>query len=254
VKVVFIEDVPDVAMAGETREVADGYGRNYLLPKKLAVLANSGASNILEAQMKKVLVKRAQAAAEMAEAASKIDGTEITIKARVGESERLYGSVTSADISEELKKATGQVVDKRKIVLEEPIRQLGSHDITVAFTHDITASIKVIVEAEEIVEKKEEKPERKPRAKKEVEAEAIDEQVEELAETIEQAEVPLEESAAEVETGDAVAVTEAEAEEEKPAKKPRAKKAKKAEQPAAEVEEPAAAAEDVAEKEPEPGE
>ena len=64
-KVVFIEDVPDVALAGETREVADGYGRNYLLPKKLAVLANSAASNILEAQMKKVAVKRAQAAAEM---------------------------------------------------------------------------------------------------------------------------------------------------------------------------------------------
>jgi large subunit ribosomal protein L9 len=254
VKVVFIEDVPDVALAGETREVADGYGRNYLLPKKLAVLANSSASNILESQMKKVLVKRAQAAAEMAETASKIDGAEITIKAKVGESERLYGSVTSADISAELKKATDQDVDKRKIVLEEPIRQLGSHDITVAFTHDISATIKVIVEAEEIVEKKEEKPERKPRAKKEVAAEAIDEQAEELAETIEQAEVPLEEPAAEVETGDAVAVPEAEAEEEKPAKKPRAKKAKKAEKGAAETEEPAAAAEDVAEKEPEPGE
>ena len=65
-KVFFIEDVPDVALAGETKEVADGYGRNYLLPRKLAVLANSAASNVVEAQLKKVLVKRAQAEAEMA--------------------------------------------------------------------------------------------------------------------------------------------------------------------------------------------
>ena len=85
-KVVFIEDVPDVALAGETKEVADGYGRNYLLPKKLAVLANSSASNILQAQMKKVIVKRAQLAAEMTETASKINGAEITLKAKVGES------------------------------------------------------------------------------------------------------------------------------------------------------------------------
>ena len=80
-KVIFIEDVPDIALAGETKEVADGYGRNYLLPKKLAVLANSAASNIVEAQLKKVVRKRAQAAAEMAEIADTINGTEITITA-----------------------------------------------------------------------------------------------------------------------------------------------------------------------------
>ena len=80
-KVIFIDDVPNVALAGETKEVADGYARNYLLPKKLAVLANSAASNIVKAQMKKVEVKRAQAAAEMTEIAKKLEGTEVTLKA-----------------------------------------------------------------------------------------------------------------------------------------------------------------------------
>ena len=268
-KVVFIEDVPDVAMAGQTREVADGYGRNYLLPKKLAVLANSAASNILEAQMKKVLVKRAQAAAEMAEIATKIEGVEITIKAKVGENERLYGSVTAADISTALNDSTGQVVDKRKIVLEEPIRQLGSHDVAVAFTHDITASIKVVVEAEKVVEEKEEKPERKPRAKKDVEAEGIDEKAEELAAEIEETEVPLEEPAITAEEAEAkaeepelvVEAAEAEAEkpepevtEEKPAKKTKAKKAKKTEEAEAKAEEPPVTTAEVEQKESEPGE
>ena len=254
-KVVFIEDVPDVAMAGQTKEVADGYGRNYLLPKKLAVLANSAASNILESQMKKVLVKRAQAAAEMAEIASKIEGVEITIKAKVGENERLYGSVTAADISAALNDSTGQDVDKRKIALEEPIRQLGSHDVTVAFTHDITASIKVVVEAEKVVEEKEEKPGRKPRAKKDVEAEGIDEKAEEMAAEIEETEVPLEESAVAVEGVEAEAEkTEPDAAKEKPAKKTKAKKSKKTEKAETKAEEPAVAAEAAEQKESEPGE
>jgi large subunit ribosomal protein L9 len=253
VKVVFIEDVPDVALAGDTREVADGYGRNYLLPKKLAVLADSAASNILEAQMKKVLVKRAQAAAEMTEIASKIDGAEITIVAKVGENERLYGSVTAADIAASLHESTGQVVDKRKIALEEPIRQLGGHDVTVTFTHDITASIKVIVEAEKVVEEKDEKPERKPRAKKEA-AEGIDEVAEELAAEIEEIEVPLEEPAVAVEEAEAEAAKpETDVAEEKPAKKTKAKKSKKAEKAEAAADEPAVAETEAKEKESEPG-
>ena len=264
-KVIFIEDVPEVALAGETRNVADGYGRNYLLPKKLAVLADSSASNILESQMKKVLVKRVQAAAEITEIASKIEGVEITLKAKVGESDKLYGSITTADIATALNESTGQVVDKRKIVMEEPIRQLGSHDVTVAFTNDITASIKVIVEAEKVVEEKEEKTERKPRAKKDVAAEGIDEKAEEMAAEIEETEVPLEEPVAAVETAEVV-VEESVA--EKPAKKPRAKKAKKTEkaeakteepvaaveEPEVKVEEPAAAPAEAEEKESEPGE
>ena len=218
-KVIFIEDVPDIALAGETKDVADGYGRNYLLPKKLAVLANSAASNIVDAQLKKVVIKRAQAAAEMAEIADKINGTEITITAKAGEKERLYGSVTSADIAETLGSSTGAVIDKRKIELEEPIRQLGSYEITVRFTHDITADIRVIVETDQVAEEKEEKEERKPRAKKE--------------EKPEEAEVPVEEAKAEVDAAgvkEEVGVTV-----EEPKVKKKSKKKAKAEGDEAEV-------------------
>ena len=220
-KVVFIEDVPDVALAGETKEVADGYGRNYLLPKKLAVIANSGASNIVKAQMKQVLVKRAQAESEMKEVAGKIDGVEITIKAKAGEKERLYGSVTSADIAAEIGNVTGMPVDKRKIELEEPIRQLGVHDITVKFTHDITAAIKVTVEADAVAEEKEEKEEKKPRARKaKKDEEAVEDEVvaaeEEAVSEVETAvpvtaEAPADVPEAEVKAED-TAVAEADAE------------------------------------------
>ena len=206
-KVIFIDDVPHVAMAGETKEVADGYARNYLLPKKLAVLANSAASNIVQAQMKKVEIKRAQQAAEMADIAKKLEGVEITLKAKVGEKERLYGSVTSADIAAGLAESTGQEIDKRKIELEEPIREIGTHDVTVRFSHDITAAIKVTVVPDEVVEEKPEKEARKPRARK---AEAAEEEAaEEAGVMAEEAEAPVAETEA---ADEAVAeVTEAEA-------------------------------------------
>ena len=165
-KVIFLEDVPNVANAGEAKEVADGYGRNYLLPRKLAVLANSAASNVVEAQLKKIAVKRAQEEAEMAELAGKLNGVEITLKAKVGEKDRLYGSITGADIADELSSSAGLAVDKKKIELEEPIRQLGSYEVTVRFTHDIAAVVKVVVEGDKIAEEKEEKKPGKTRRKK----------------------------------------------------------------------------------------
>ena len=161
-KVIFLEDVSDVASAGETKEVADGYGRNYLLPQKLAVLANSQASNIVEAQMKKLAHRQAQFEGEMQELAGKIEGTEIVIKARAGAKERLYGSITNADIAKELSQSSGYEIDKRKIELEEPIHQLGSYEIIVRLAKDIMPAIKVTVASEgekeeEAEESKEEK-------------------------------------------------------------------------------------------------
>jgi len=154
VKVIFIEDVHNVARAGQTREVADGYARNYLLPRKLALLASSQAAAAVEAHLKKIARQRAIEEAEMAEVAGMITGVEITLKAKVGENERLYGSVTGADIAEALSKATGYEIDKRKIDLAEPIKQVGSYDVTVRFTHDITAVIKVNVMSDEVIEEK----------------------------------------------------------------------------------------------------
>jgi large subunit ribosomal protein L9 len=149
VKVIFIEDVPNVARAGQTRTVANGYARNYLFPRQLAVLANSRAAASVEAHLKKVARQRAIEEAEMAELARMINGTEITLTAKVGENERLYGSVTGANIAEELGKTIGREVDKRKVDLAEPIRQVGVYDVTVRFTHDIAAVVGVTVMSDE---------------------------------------------------------------------------------------------------------
>jgi large subunit ribosomal protein L9 len=154
VKVIFIEDVHNVAKAGATREVADGYARNFLFPRKLAVLANSQAAAAVDAHLKKVVKQRAIEEAEMAEVAGKINGLEITLRAKVGEADKLYGSITAADIAEALTKAAGREIDKRKIELVEPIKQTGVSDVTVRFTHEIAAVIKVNVISEEAVEEK----------------------------------------------------------------------------------------------------
>ncbi len=201
-KVIFLEDVPNVARAGEAREVADGYGRNYLLPRRLAVLANSKASAVVEAQLKKIALKRAQTEAEMTELAGKLDGLEVTLKARAGAKDKLYGSITSADIADELKSSVGMEVDRRKIELEEPIRQLGDYEVTVRFTHDIAAVIRLAVVADKVAEEKEEKTEekkgKKARAKKKG-----GEKAEETEATVEQPEAKLEEAKETVEATEA---------------------------------------------------
>ena len=150
-KVIFVQDVPKVAKAGEIKEVADGYGRNFLIPKKLALLAKPGVTVVELEHQKKVT---AQAQAEASQLASQIEGKAVTLKVRVGAEERLYGSVTSGDIADELQKSFGVTVDKRKIELEEPIRQLGSYEVAIRLAQDTMPKIKVIVtEAETVKEK-----------------------------------------------------------------------------------------------------
>jgi large subunit ribosomal protein L9 len=144
-KVVFIKDVPKVASAGEVKEVADGYGRNFLIPRKLAVLVSPEATSIVEAQRR----KEARSEQEYAELAGQLDGKEIILKARAGAKERLHGSITSADIAAELENSTGIAVDKRKIELDEPIHQLGSYEIVIRLAKDIVPRIKVTVAEQE---------------------------------------------------------------------------------------------------------
>lgn len=147
-KVIFLQDVPNVAKAGEIKEVANGYARNLLLPRKLAVLAKSSAASILEAQQKAIERQHTRMQSEMSELASQIDGKEVVLKARAGAQERLFGSITSADIAAELQNI-GLTVDKKKIELEEPIRQLGNYEVTIRLTKDLIPKIKVTVAAEE---------------------------------------------------------------------------------------------------------
>lgn len=145
-KVIFMQDVSNVAKAGEIKEVADGYGRNFLIPKKLALLAKSPAS-ITQFKMK--AQSQANTQAELVGLAQQLEGKEIVLKAHAGAKDRLHGSITSADIASELNNATGLVVDKRKIELAEPIRQLGGYEVAIRLAKDIIPKIKVTVAEKE---------------------------------------------------------------------------------------------------------
>ena len=143
-KVVFLNDVPNIAQAGDIKDVTSGYARNFLIPKGFAMVANAQAMDIVEAQRRSRARQEAETEAEFKALAEELEGKEVSIEARVGAQEQLYGSVTNADIAAALE-AMGMVVDKRKIELEEPIRQVGSQDVTIKLSKDITPKIKVTV-------------------------------------------------------------------------------------------------------------
>jgi len=150
-KVIFLQDVPNVAKAGEIKEVASGYGRNFLIPKKLAMLARPG---VIVVELERQKKTEAKAQAEAASLASELEGKEVVLKAKVGAEERLYGSITSADIADGLQAISGLTLDKRKIELDEPIRQLGSYEVAIRLAQDIVPKIKVVVIEEEVVKAK----------------------------------------------------------------------------------------------------
>ena len=144
-KVIFLEDIPRVAKAGEIKEVANGYGRNFLIPRKLALPARSEAINTVGTQLELKARSQAQTEAELLEMANLLNGKEIILEARTGGKDRLYGSITTADIAAELKRAVGITVDKRKMELAESIRQIGSYEVTIRLAKDIAPQIRVTV-------------------------------------------------------------------------------------------------------------
>jgi large subunit ribosomal protein L9 len=153
-KVIFLEDVPNVAKAGDIKEVSDGYGRNYLLPKKMALVSKPGAVTQVKAQIE----ARAETE-QMKKLAAQLQGKEITFAVKMGAKDRMHGSITAANIATELKGLIGQDVDKRKIELAEPLKQLGSYELTIKLAKDIEPKIKVnVVEKEPEKEAEKEKP------------------------------------------------------------------------------------------------
>lgn len=147
-KVIFLEDVPNVARAGDIKEVSDGYGRNYLLPKKLALVSKPGAVT----QVKSQLEARTETE-KMRKLAAQIDGSEVTFKVKMG-TKGMHGSITAANIATELKSLLGQEVDKRKIELADPIKQAGSYELSVKLAKGIEPKIKVnVVEKDKEPEK-----------------------------------------------------------------------------------------------------
>jgi len=162
-RVVFLQDVPRVAKAGEIKEVAPGYARNFLIPKKLALIAKPQALS----QVKTVERTKAGENTELMALAQQIEGKEVIIKAKAGAKDRLYGSITSADIASELSNSTGLVIDKRKIELEEPIRQLGNYEVAIRLAKDILPKIRVSVTEEETPKEEKKTPKKEKKAPKE---------------------------------------------------------------------------------------
>ncbi|MFC1593144.1 50S ribosomal protein L9 [Candidatus Omnitrophota bacterium] len=147
-KVVFLDDVPKIARAGEIKEVSNGYGRNFLIPKKLAVLANPSVTNMAEIHRRIKSRDEAEERGRMTDLAQQLDEVEITLKARSGLKGRLYGSITAVDIVQELESTTGLVVDKKKVQLSKAIHQLGRYKIAIKLAKNIIPNISVTVTEE----------------------------------------------------------------------------------------------------------
>lgn len=147
-KVVLTQDVPNLGKAGEVKEVADGYGRNFLLPKGFAALATKGlikqAQERAESQKRRDFKLRSDAEA----LAQRINGQTLRFEVRVGELDRLYGSITNVDIAEKLQQQTGIEVDRRKIDLGDPIKRAGVYSVLVRLSAGIDARLNVVVEGE----------------------------------------------------------------------------------------------------------
>ena len=147
-KVVLLRDVPRLGRVGEVKEVADGYGRNFLLPQKLATLATPSATKEAERRLKQEAQRRERFAAELGELAQQLEGYLITFKAKVATEERLYGSIRDADIAEKLSEVTGFDIDKGMVELEEPLRQLGNYEVTINLGKGLSPRIRVLIEEE----------------------------------------------------------------------------------------------------------
>lgn len=146
-EVILKEDVAKLGSRGDVVKVAEGYGRNYLLPRKLAIEATSGNKSVIE-QMKAAAVRRSAKEKSQAEELSKqFEGVAVSFLRRTGEHDQLFGSVTSSDIAEALARK-GFDVDRRKIQLHEPLKTLGEFTIPLKLHKDVTAHFKVVIEKE----------------------------------------------------------------------------------------------------------
>ncbi|WP_174615198.1 50S ribosomal protein L9 [Virgibacillus ihumii] len=144
-KVIFTKDVKGKGKKGELKNVSDGYARNYLLKNNLAVEATSGNLKALEAKQNKEKQKAQEEVDEANRLKEELANTTIEIKAKSGDNGRLFGSITSKQIAEELKSTHGHKIDKRKIELDNPIREMGYTDVPVKLHPEVTGTMKVHV-------------------------------------------------------------------------------------------------------------
>jgi large subunit ribosomal protein L9 len=148
-KVILQKPVDKLGVPGDVVDVADGYARNYLMPRGLAVRASKGGVKHVESLKRAHTTKVSQAQAEAQEVADRLTASPIKVRARVGEEGRLFGSVTAAEVAEEIERQTGVKVDRRDVRLEEPIRSVGVHQVTVHLFTDVDPAVPVEVEPAE---------------------------------------------------------------------------------------------------------
>lgn len=146
-KILLLKDVYHLGHAGDVKKVADGYGRNYLIPQGYAVLATPGALKQAESIRAKAEVLRKQLSSEMSVVAERINGAWITFASKAGETGKLYGSITSQMVADKISEKAGIEIDKRMIDIQ-PIRTLGEHKAHVRLTIDIVPIINVLVHRE----------------------------------------------------------------------------------------------------------
>ncbi len=146
-KVILNQDVKGTGKAGEVKEVADGYGRNYLIPRKLAVPATANALKGVERRQVAESQKAAKEEASARELAATLEATPVVVTAKVGDQGRLYGSITNADIADKLTELLGKPFDRRMIQLDDPIRHLGVTEVPVRLHRAVSTKLKVDVQA-----------------------------------------------------------------------------------------------------------
>lgn len=144
-KVILLKDVKGTGKKGEVKEVSDGYARNFLLPKKMAVVADNTNVKELNEKNKSKELKAQKEYEEAVELGKKMEDMAVIIYSKAGDGGRLFGSITSKDIAEQLKKQHGVDVDKRKVLLDEPIRVLGSRFVEIKIHQKVTTKIRVDV-------------------------------------------------------------------------------------------------------------
>jgi len=146
-KVLLLKDVDNLGRAGDVVTIADGYGRNYLIPRRLAKMATEGTVQEAGQIRKAGERKRARELEDAQALARRIEGLTLTFQARAGEKGKLYGSITPAEMAESLERELGQEIDRRKIVAD-PLRHVGEHFVAVRLMGDVSATLKVIIQAE----------------------------------------------------------------------------------------------------------
>jgi len=147
-EVILKEDVNKLGHRGDVVSVADGYGRNFLLPGKLAIEANAANKAVIEQMKASAVRKSVKEKAGAEELATRLSQVELVFERKVGEHEHLFGSVTSGDIAHQLE-AQGYTIDRRKIALEEPLKSLGEYHVPIKLHREVTSHVKVTVKGDQ---------------------------------------------------------------------------------------------------------